>query len=64
MSLFSGFFFLSTQFLIVTKKVADNIPEISGDMTHDMIILRTPNHEIALVPFAANPKPRIAPIVV
>ena len=49
---------------MLTKKVADKIPEIAGDKTHDRIILKTPNHSIALVPFAANPKPRIAPIVV
>jgi len=44
--------------------VADKNPEINGDISHDRIILRTPNHSIALVPFAANPNPRIAPIVV
>jgi len=49
---------------MVTKKVADKIPEMSGDISHDKIILRTPHQAIALEPFAANPKPKIAPIVV
>lgn len=61
---FSGFFFLRTQFLMLTKKVADNNPEMAGDITHDRIILSTPHQAIALVPFAANPKPKIAPMVV
>jgi hypothetical protein len=37
---------------------------MAGDNTHDIIILTTPHQAIALVPFAANPNPRIAPIVV
>jgi len=64
-SFYSEFFLsLSTKFLMQTKKVADKIPEMAGDINHDKIILRTPHHAMALVPFAANPKPRIAPIVV
>jgi hypothetical protein len=37
---------------------------MAGDITQDRIILSTPNQAIAFEPFAANPKPRIAPMVV